>query len=851
MNHIKKLNAIIKTFIISILSISSLSLYSTNYYVSTKGSDQNTGTSISFPLLSISAALNKTLNPGDSIIIRSGVYSYSSPLSVSKIGNSNKHIVITGYKPDIISAYPNEGRPILDFSGMYYSNSNYGMLLSYACYCDIYGIIIKGAGDNGLYMEHSSHIHVEFCAFTRNRDSGMQISSGSNNCYVINCDSYENADFEAGGTTNGGNADGFAAKLDIGDSIYFRGCRAWLNSDDGWDGYLRGSSNVWTTIENCWAWRNGYYWKRDTTTTNMNGNGIKMGGSDGKDLPHNHRVINCLAVYNKAKGFDQNNNTGSMLLYNCTAYNNDLAGAGKRDFDLNSSVTYSSDAVTSLINCTSLNGKYNLKDGSISINNNFSAPESDFESLDTTGISGHRNIDGSLPEIKFLHLSQNSSLIDAGTIQNNIPYYGLMGIPFNNTNPDLGCFEANNGPEIQLISGTNNQTIDVESPIINIVYKLSGNANGISLSGALPIGLDTLTNHTDRTFTISGIPSEGGNFNYTITTVQPRGLAKSLSGNIFCKTLLNSPNNITATATNNTVSLNWPQVENATSYNIEICTGGNIIKDTLMYFSNKLLRNTLNTKDFIYDPSKYITLNTGSICSPATQTLLYGTANELHLNLVLNNPYKITRLKIGGKASSIAKAGRLLSYKINGSDSITSGYTNPTVKGSCGEIVITGLNVTQGDTLKFNFESTYLFSYFIATIDSTYSNCIKATVNSNSYTATGLKKGLTYYYKIKAIPTDTNYSASKYSSTNSIITNGITTNFDESIEKDFNFIQTKDYIKTVDLSTKSISIMNLEGEMISSCNGNLIYTKNLRTGIYIVRASLMNGLFRNKSFIIQ
>jgi hypothetical protein len=47
-----------------------------------------------------------------------------------------------------------------------------------------------------------------------------------------------------------------------------------------------------------------------------------MGGSDDKTLKHNFTLKKCLAFKNKAKGFDQNNNKGTMILYNCTGHNN-------------------------------------------------------------------------------------------------------------------------------------------------------------------------------------------------------------------------------------------------------------------------------------------------------------------------------------------------------------------------------------------------------------------------------------------------------------------------------------------------------------------------------------------------
>ena len=65
---------------------------------------------------------------------------------------------------------------------------------------------------------------------------------------------------------------------------YFYGCRSWKNCDDGWDGYLRGADDVSTTVENCWAFENGYFEDGTDAGVNANGNGFKMGGSDDKLL---------------------------------------------------------------------------------------------------------------------------------------------------------------------------------------------------------------------------------------------------------------------------------------------------------------------------------------------------------------------------------------------------------------------------------------------------------------------------------------------------------------------------------------------------------------------------------------
>src|ERR1035437_9442616 len=83
-------------------------LHAKSIYVSTTGVDTNPGT-IDQPLKTITKALASSIHPGDSIIVRGGVYSLTSTISINPSGVQN-----TLY---YLFAYPGE-RPILDFSAM-------------------------------------------------------------------------------------------------------------------------------------------------------------------------------------------------------------------------------------------------------------------------------------------------------------------------------------------------------------------------------------------------------------------------------------------------------------------------------------------------------------------------------------------------------------------------------------------------------------------------------------------------------------------------------------------------------------------------------------------------------------
>jgi Pel9A-like, right handed beta helix region/Secretion system C-terminal sorting domain len=376
-------------------------------YVSTTGDDSNPGT-FELPFMTVTKAIS-VISANDTIFVRGGTYALSTTINVSKVGNDS-----TRY---FLFAYPGE-RPLFDFSSMPLSSSNRGFKVG-GWYWHIKGFDIEGAGDNGMILTGSNDI-IEFCSFFRNKDTGLQLGSGASYNQVINCDSYYNED------PGEGNADGFAPKLDVGTGNYFYGCRSWQNSDDGYDGYLRGADNVSTTLENCWTFQNGYLENGSASTGN--GNGFKMGGSDDKTLRHNFTLIHCLAFDNRVKGFDQNNNKGSITLYNCTAYRNGT--------NYNVTEALDSGKVLTVINCLALGdygalGSFAVQETNSWLSSN-AVTDSDFASIDTTGVRGPRKPDGSLPDLPFMHLAKGSWLIDAGTD---------IGLPYVGAAPDLGAFE--------------------------------------------------------------------------------------------------------------------------------------------------------------------------------------------------------------------------------------------------------------------------------------------------------------------------------------------------------------------------------------------------------------------------
>ena len=244
------------------------------YYVSGTGLDTNPGTQDK-PFQSLARA-HQVAQAGTQIWIMPGKLSYPVAMILTKSG--------TQANPIRVWAMPG-ARPVLDYSMETKGMSSARGIEIRGNYWHIKGLEIANAGDNCINIS-GSYNTVEDVIMHDCGDTGLQITvpdaEGANNALganntILNCDSYANLDTATGGE----NADGFAAKLQIGPGNVFRGCRAWNNADDGWDFF---AANDVVVIDNCWAFSNG------KTVSGKNnpqgdGNGFKLGRQTGPEQP--------------------------------------------------------------------------------------------------------------------------------------------------------------------------------------------------------------------------------------------------------------------------------------------------------------------------------------------------------------------------------------------------------------------------------------------------------------------------------------------------------------------------------------------------------------------------------------
>ena len=253
----------------------------------------------------------KYAKAGQMIVLKGGVYNLTSTIKVERGIDGTKEQMIY-----LIADPSDSQRPVFDFNracaGMIFAGDYW--------YCQGFDVTNTQDTQKGIQISGSNCVFDNIQAY-HNGNTGIQVSrylttdereDWPSNDLILNCTSYGNADIGYE------DADGFAAKLTVGDGIVFDGCISYNNADDGWDLFAKvetGSIGS-VTIKNCVAYGNGYL---EDGTDAGNGNGFKMGGSS---ITGYHTLINSVAFGNKAKGIDSNS-CPDIQVKQSTSFNNE------------------------------------------------------------------------------------------------------------------------------------------------------------------------------------------------------------------------------------------------------------------------------------------------------------------------------------------------------------------------------------------------------------------------------------------------------------------------------------------------------------------------------------------------
>jgi hypothetical protein len=419
--------------------------FAATYYVAPTGSDANDG-SIEHPFATVQRG-QTAVAPGDTIYLRGGTYTPAMDQIARTMGayalftDLNKSG--TAEAPIHYFAYPGE-KPVFDFSKIrpngqrvtaFYVSGNFIHLKGF----EVTGVqvTVLGHTQSECFRVVGSNNTFEQLAMHDGMAIGLYLTAGSNNL-ILNCDAYRNWDNYSEGD-KGGNVDGFGGHpAKGGTGNVFRGCRAWFNSDDGYD-CINSAEAV--TFENCWAFYNGY----STEFRSLgDGNGFKGGGYGAtavNRLPNpipRHVVRFCLAVGNKANGFYGNHHIGGDDWISNTAYKNGVNFNMLARLDNNATdVPGYGHVMKNNLGYKGGTEVFNLSPENNEVSHNYFdlnlvATAEDFQSLDESQLTAPRQENGDLPNIAFMHLVNASKFIDKG-VYANFPYYGAA--------PELGAFE--------------------------------------------------------------------------------------------------------------------------------------------------------------------------------------------------------------------------------------------------------------------------------------------------------------------------------------------------------------------------------------------------------------------------
>jgi hypothetical protein len=400
-----------------------------SYYVATDGSDSNPGT-LKKPFASLMKA-QEVAASGDTVFIRGGVYNnFTTPAdSTNKDYNywndfNKSGITYRGYASEV---------PVFDFSNVPTDKRACAFYVDEKAsdvtfeQFEVVGVPV------GTTQRQAEGFQVRGTNITLNKINVHDTQAvgiyytGHSTGTVYRCDSYNNIGLknENKSLESIGNCDGFGSH---GDGVKFIECRAWNDSDDGYDCINAWGSN---TFESCWAF---------DINEGGDSNGFKIGGW-GKNAinftPPVHTVNNCIAAGNNAHGFYSNHQPGQAANWtNNTAYKNKQGNFYMLETDPQDYITnIGKKEVSKTVKLTDIPGTKEVLHYNLAYKNNTldsanlpdknntgnswnvagaTMTDADFRSLDMSQLSAPRGVDGALPTITFMKPTDNSSFKGLG-----------------------------------------------------------------------------------------------------------------------------------------------------------------------------------------------------------------------------------------------------------------------------------------------------------------------------------------------------------------------------------------------------------------------------------------------------
>ena len=397
-----------------LLLILSGAAYAADWFVAPDGDDSAKGSRI-HPFATLMQA-QEAASKGDNVIIRGGTYRMTEQM-IAQRRRIWAYVILldkSGAPGEPIRYQAAVGeRPVFDFSDVRPQGMRVHAFEVKGSHIAIEGIEVtgvqvtaKGHTQSICFSNTGSHNHYERLSMHDGMGIGFYLSGGSDNL-VLNCDAWNNYD-PISGDQRGGNVDGFGCHPQRGDTgNIFRGCRAWFNSDDGFD-----CISAWESIrfEGCWAFQNG---KSPDGKGLADGNGFKIGGF-GLEIPRGgvpeiaprHEVVRCISARNKASGFYANHHPGgSDWIHNSSYGNRANFNFLCRDLAAGKDIPGIGHLITNNLSFQGRAEVQNIEEEKCELSGNLfgeGLSKRDFESLEIDDLISPRSADGALPEISFM-----------------------------------------------------------------------------------------------------------------------------------------------------------------------------------------------------------------------------------------------------------------------------------------------------------------------------------------------------------------------------------------------------------------------------------------------------------------
>jgi len=539
-----------------------------NYYVAPTtatpaGNDSNAGT-IDAPFATLTKAYS-LMTGGQLCYVRGGVYTitsdYGGIILFGRSGSAGNLIKIWNYPGEL---------PIFEKASTY--ECNWGLAIQSANYIHLKGFEIRNfAQGPAHHLPSGIHGHWGW--------SG--VNKGSSNCIFENINSHHNAigatvdgidnyflncDFHSNNNPYSGWGDGDGLEVypdtqfsETGLTVV-EGCRAWYNSDDGFDS---SDNNSAVKFINCWSFKNGY--QADNATAGGDGNGFKTGWMKSINYPSTTKreLYNCISAVNRHNAFTKSVasgwQSGKHIMYNNTSYNNGSSSTNIA-YNLNWSTT-DYDIVRNNISYNDIGYDTSFTINTVQNTNSWNRTaltNGDFISLDWMALMTSRQPDGSLPSINSFHLAPTSSYVGAAVDLG----YGLNIGAFSTivtsgvtsttlTAPIMGSVDITSATSLTInVTGdsTNATNLKLEQQIGSGAWTTISSTLSKTITSYLVSTLTTGTVYSYRwsyigngtTYLNSPVSSVGFNTPSVAATISLPDTASNTSGSIINKKMLYS-----------------------------------------------------------------------------------------------------------------------------------------------------------------------------------------------------------------------------------------------------------------------------------------------------------------------